>query len=399
MKLLILSTKLPYPPKDGGAIATLGLSTGLAAAGIDVTMLTLNTRKHFFPPDQIPESIRNTINFHTADTDTSVRPLRAVMNLLFSRRPYIAERFDNRRFNSLLKELIMQEEFDIVQLEGPYLDASVPLIRKHSRAKIALRAHNVEHEIWERKWKNEGRFLLRLYYRNLAKRVLRLERRLINGVDLLVPISDRDGQRLLAFSKNLQSITIPAGIDLAGYPENSVKSTHDICFIGALDWIPNQEGLLWFNREVLPHLHSSSPSVKIHIAGRNAPESFVKKLTHPAIHFHGEVEDAGNFLEPFSIMAVPLLSGSGMRIKILEGMARGMCIVTTAIGAEGIPATDGKDILIAGNGRQFAENLLRLMHDPALARSVSVAARQMIKEKFDTFAIAGRLADTYKKMA
>lgn len=399
MKLLILSTKLPYPPKDGGAIATLGLATGLAAAGIDVTMLTLNTRKHYFPPDQIPAKILKAVNFHTTETDTSVRPVRAAMNLLFSRRPYIAERFDNRQFTTRLKELLLQEEFDVVQLEGPYLDACLPVIRNHSRARISLRAHNVEHEIWERKWKNESRVFLRLYYRNLATRVLKLEKRLVNSIDLLVPISDRDGQSLLAFRKNLQSITIPAGIDLAGYPANSVKSTHEICFIGALDWIPNQEGLLWFTREVLPHLQSSSPSVKIHIAGRNAPESFVKKLTHPAIHFHGEVEDAGTFLEPFSIMAVPLLSGSGIRIKILEGMARGMCIVTTEVGAEGIPATDGKDILIAGNGRQFAENLLRLMNDPALARSVSIAARQMIKEKFDTFVIAVRLADTYKKMA
>ncbi len=398
MRILILSTKLPYPPRDGGAIATLGLAVGLAESGIDVTMLTFNTCKHYFPPEKIPDNPGRMIDFHCLKKDTSIRPFKALVNLLFSRQPYIAERFISKRFISKLKELLETGDYSIIQLEGPYLSYCIPVIRKHSNAKISFRAHNVEHEIWYRKWKNENRIPLRLYFRNLAKRIKRLEKALVSQADLLVPISDRDATVLLAGNKKVKSITVPAGIDISAYPVNDPPADKShICFIGALDWTPNQEGLLWFIREVLPHLFSKDPSIELHIAGRNAPESFTRKLAHPAIRFHGEVEDAGKFMKSFRVMAVPLLSGSGIRIKILEGMARGMCVVTTQIGAEGISATSGRDILIENNGKLFAESLLKACNDEAMSASISAAARKLVIEKFDTFAVAARLADFYKK--
>jgi len=400
MKLLILSTKLPYPPRDGGAIATLNLAIGLARSGMEVTMLTFNTRKHYFPPGEIPAELRQQIRFLVVNHDTSVNPVNALFNLLFSRRPYIAQRFRSRTFATELKNILESGSFDIVQLEGPYLDAYIPLIREHSPAKISCRAHNVEHEIWERRWKNDPWMPTRNYYRNLAERIRRLEQELVKKIDLLIPISDRDREHLLSEKPELKSITIPAGIDLSAYPRNNLKTPgeKDICFIGALDWAPNQEGLIWFIYKVLPHLMERDPDIRLHIAGRNAPERFIHKITQPSIVYHGEVEDAGAFMNAHRVMVAPLLSGSGIRVKILEGMARGMCVVTTPIGAEGIPAEHGKHLMIAEDGEHFAKSIMLLLNDNTLATDLASEARNFILEKFDTFTIASNLGDFYKQM-
>lgn len=401
MKLLILSTKLPYPPRDGGAIATLNLATGLAKTGINVTMLSFNTSKHYFPPENIPAELQNIIRFKTINHNTAIRPLRVILNLLFSLKPYIAVRFQSSKFSAALTRLLETEKFDFIQLEGPYLFTYLPLVKKYSAAKITYRAHNVEHEIWERRWKNEPWMLAKWYYRILAERIKSLEIKLLEQIDLLIAISERDSRILLAERPVVRSITIPAGIDMSAYPPppHELPSAMDICFIGALDWAPNQEGLIWFIYKVLPHLLEHEPHFRLHVAGRNAPERFIHKLTHPAIIYHGEVEDAGEFMNRFRVMAAPLLSGSGIRVKILEGMARGMCIVTTTIGAEGIPAENGRHLMIADDGRAFAETVIKLLDNTSLSNAMSTEARKFILEKFDTFTIASALGDLYKKMS
>lgn len=396
MKILILSTKLPYPAIDGGAIATLGLARGLATEGIEVDMLTFNTSKHYTDPKEIPGEISNAIQIIPVDLNTKPGIGPAIKNLLFSRKPYISERFRSEEFKTRLQRLLTDQDYDIVQLEGPYLSHYIPIIRKHSGAIIALRAHNTEHEIWERRWKNTEFKPGRWYYRNLSGRIRRLEKKTMQSIDCLVAISDRDRKNLLGLSAVTESITIPAGLDAGSYDPPGLQSGKDIGFIGALDWAPNQEGLSWFISNVLPALKGEG--IKLHVAGRNAPDSFVKKLQDPDIIYHGEVESAGEYLCQHSIMIVPLLSGSGIRIKILEGMALGRCIISTSRGAEGIPAEDGRHILIADTPELFAAKILQAVNDPSLAKDIAGAGRKLVEEKFDTFAVASNLAAFYRKI-
>ncbi|MDF1572466.1 MAG: glycosyltransferase family 4 protein [Bacteroidales bacterium] len=398
MKLLILSTKLPYPPKDGGAIATLNLAEGLAGAGMEVDMLSVNTRKHYFPVQDIPGHLRKLIRFHAVDLDTSPRLLRALLNLLFSRQPYISERFKSKAFADRLKQLLINGEYDIVQMEGPYLAYLLPLIRNHSAAKVSLRAHNIEHEIWERRTANSMNIFSRLYFRNLAGRIRKLEETLADESDMIVAISERDRKRFAEISPATETITIPTGMDLSKYPLTDAKPGTSICFIGALDWAPNTEGLRWFLRKVMPLLLQDNPSAELHIAGRNAPAALVRELTEaPNIHFAGEVEDAHSFMRSFRLMVVPLLTGSGIRIKILEGMASGMCIVTSTIGAEGIPAESGRHLLIADRPEDFARNIQQTLANKPLQERLGSEARKLLMEKFDTFTIATELVNFYNR--
>lgn len=399
MNILVLSTKLPYPPKDGGAIATLNLSLGLSEAGCSVTMLTFNTRKHFFPPEDIPSNIKEKINIECVETDTSLKLFEALHNLVFTSKPYISERFKKRNFSEKLEELLKGPEFDIVQLEGPYLSHYIPLIRLMSKAKISIRAHNIEHEIWRGKAKNEQGILTGLYLKNLARRIRKFEIESFGLADMIVPISERDESVILNMHPDIPVITIPTGINMNDYPEPNKSPGNSIFFLGSLDWLPNQEGLIWLKKHVLPNLKKNDEKMVLHYAGRNAPQEFLDAMKDPSLIYHGEVDDARAFMSRYNIMAVPLLTGSGIRIKILEGMAMGKCVVTTSIGAEGIPVTAGENILIANDGQSFAAYLKNLMNDKPLAKRISDNARKFIHENFDNFAISQRLREFYKQQS
>ncbi len=148
MKILILCTKLPWPAKEGGAIASLNLAVGLADVGCRVTFLAMNTSRHFMPPEKIPEEIRYKTGIRAVDVDTRLKAIPLLSNYLFSTYPYNAQRFVSRDFRKAILDCLGKVDFDIVQLEGPYLESYIPVIRSHSSAKIALRAHNLEHRIW-----------------------------------------------------------------------------------------------------------------------------------------------------------------------------------------------------------------------------------------------------------
>lgn len=397
MKVLVLSTKLPFPPKDGGAIASLNLSLGLAGAGCEVTMLTFNTKKHYFPPQEIPSAINNKIRIISVETDTSLKIFDALWNLLFTRKPYIAERFKNKEFSNELERLLSSQSFDIIQLEGPYLSHYLPLIRNLSKAKISLRAHNIEHEIWRRKAINEQALGSKLYLISLARRIKKLELEILDKVDMVIPISERDHKIISELKPGVRGISIPTGINIEDYQINKIEIENSVFFLGSLDWLPNQEGMVWYKKNVLPYLEKEITVPLMHFAGRNAPEELLKALKHPSMVYHGEVEDAKAFMEKYSVMAVPLLTGSGIRIKIIEGMALGKCVVTTTKGAEGIPVTDGENILIANDEETFAKYLAALISDSELRTKISMNARKFIQEKFDNLAISTKLRDFYKQ--
>ncbi|KPK86999.1 MAG: hypothetical protein AMS27_03670 [Bacteroides sp. SM23_62_1] len=397
MNILILTTKLPYPAKDGGAIATLNMAAGLADLGCQVKMLAMNTAKHYFPPDQLPRELKKKIDFHVVDTDTEIRWTALLWNLLFSRRPYHSVRFHSGAFLFKLEKLLHDHHFDIIQLEGPYLDYCLPLIRKTCDAKISFRAHNIEHEIWSRRAGYARNPFKRMYFSMLSVRIKKLEKLLISLVDMVLPISPRDHNIFLQLGLEKPSLVCPAGIDTRTYPDPAAAPAFSLAFIGALDWGPNQEGLSWFLDHVWKQLSILYPDLKIHVAGRNPDHFFSDYKNDPRIIIEGEVEDAGRFINSHPVMIIPLFSGSGIRIKILEAMLLERLVITTPIGAEGLDVTHKKNILIAGTPSEFIENI-GLAHEKDLQRQIGMDARKFIMENFDNFDIVKKVVHFYKEI-
>jgi len=396
VKILFLCHKMPFPSNDGGAIATLNMIKGFENCGDDVTVLAMQTHKHSFPIEKLPFDIKTGINWNQILVNTKLNPLKALINLVFSNKPYNAVRFESKAFTEKLTELLLSQTFDIIQLEGLYLGSYINVVRKFSKAKIVLRAHNIEHEIWQRLAQNETSSFKKMYLQLLANRVKNLEFQALNKIDLLVPITQRDAEvfNLIDASRVWVSST---GIEVEKFKHTKPKNLKSLFYIGALDWLPNQESIKWFLENVWTVLNIDFPDWNFVIAGRNAPKKFVDELKKYNVNYLGEVESAIEFIDTYNIMVVPLHSGSGMRIKIIEGMARGKCIVTTKIGAEGILAEQGKDIFIQDLASDFIEVLKNLMHNQKQIEKCGENAFIFVQLNYNNQIIINELRNFYAK--
>ena len=397
MRILQLMNKVPWPPKDGGAIACLNMTKGFSMLGHEVTVLSMNTSKHHIRIKDMPDDVRSKADFRLVEVPASINWLEATLNLLFSKLPYNAQRFISDEFSNELAKLLTEKNFDVIQLEGLYLCPYIPVIREYSKALIAYRAHNIEYEIWERTATLSEGFRSK-YLRNLSKRIKRFEVSYLNTYDLLVPITDRDGIILDKLGNTKPRHTSQTGIDFASLVPTARKLEFPSLFhIGALDWAPNQEGLIWFFNHCWPKIHQENPDLKFYLAGRNAPEWFERIIKLDGVEYLGEINDAYDFINSKAVMVVPLFSGSGMRIKIIEGMALGKPIVTTDIGTEGIPTENGKNILIANEADRFTEAITQLINDRDLSNRIGKSAIGFIQEKFDNLSQAEALVEFYKQ--
>ena len=164
-----------------------------------------------------------------------------------------------------------------------------------------------------------------------------------------------------------------------------------------MDWEPNQEALLWFLEKVWVYIKIDFPDWDFYLAGRNAPSSFIDKIKKLPVIYLGQVADAKEFIDQHNINVVPLLSGSGMRIKIIEAMARSRCIITTSVGAEGIDAINGEHLFIGNTPNELKEIIELLIKQPEKADEVAHNAFKFAKENFDNFGIIGKLDKFYKQ--
>lgn len=393
MNILHLCTKVPIPPKDGGALATQSFISLEQAGNHKVTVIAANTPKHKINPAPI-----TSFNIIAVDVDTRIRFAALISNFIFSHKPYNFFRFRSREFKFQLIELLKSEKFDIIQIEGPQMAVYLPEIKKYSKAKVLLRAHNVEHMVWEGVAKESKSLLKRFYLNNLAKRIKKFEGSVISNADGVIAISEVDLQYIRSFSHPQKCVVIPFAINSSNYTPSEKTDPGTIFYIGALDWIPNQSGLLWFVDNVWPLLMQKKTGLSFHVAGRNAPLWITEHLKKTGIHFHGEIDDAQSFMNRYQIMVVPLFSGSGIRIKIMEGMALAKAIVTTSKAVEGLEIVHKKHAMTANSPEEFLSDIEKLIENTGLINSIGLEARSYICKEFDTLVLSNRIEEFYKNL-
>lgn len=394
MKILQVCNKVPFPAKDGGCIAMYNLAIGLVDNGHSVDMLAIETPKHRNTNEN--SELAPNLTLKSVFVDTTVKVSQALQNLIFSRTPYNAERFIDAGFKAELIKYLKEGNYDIVQLEGLYLAPYIDDIKTHSEAKISLRSHNIENEIWHRLVENETSFIKRLYFKILAKRVERFEKKVINQYDLLVPITYRDAVEFQKVGNKKPSKVIQTGIPVEQISEGlRIRKTRKLYFLGSLDWLPNQEGIMWFVNNVWPMISHSNSKIEFHVAGRNAPDWLPAALNRPGITFHGEVENAKAFADDNDVMVVPLLSGGGMRVKIVQAMAQGKIIVTTPIGAEGLDIIPNYHAVVAESPEDFATGVQVLLDNTDFYIKLGENSIRFIKNNYTNQALASELAKFY----
>jgi len=396
MKILFVCSKPPYPPVDGGAIATYRLVSGLANLGHDITILSMNTLKHWVNYEKFPDEIKKSYDWNLVRIDTKIRPFKVFANLILSKLPYNLERFISIEFANELKLLIQKKEYDIIHFEGLFAAFYIEVAKYLSKAQIAFRPHNVEHEIWERKANHHRNVFVKKYLNLISKRLRHFEYKIINQYDLLIPITERDAKTFQKHGNHKPHIVLKAGFDFSELKKlQNIKVEHpSVFFIGALDWQPNIDGVMWFLKECWPEIKKCAANTKMYIAGRNADEEIRNFLNHLHVNFLGEIPNAYEFIASKSIMIVPLFSGGGMRVKIVEGMALGKAIVSTKIGAEGIGAGE-KEISIANGREEFIHHVLQLIQNKDKCMEMGNLAKSFAIKHFDNLKLANDLSDFY----
>jgi glycosyltransferase involved in cell wall biosynthesis len=396
MKILLLCNKPPYPAVEGGPMAMNSIITGLLEAGHQVKILAVNSKKYNVTLEEIPEDYRKKTDIELIDVDLRVKPFQAFKNL-FSKKSYHVERFISKDFTDRLIAVLKKDIYDVVQLETLFMTPYVETIRKYTKASIVLRAHNVEHLIWERIAKGTRFFLKRAYIKHLAKTLKNYELNAISQVDGIAAITRKDAAFFRKYCATT-TIDIPYGV----YPEEfhpnyTIEGKPTFYHIGSMNWIPNEEGIRWFIDNCLEAVVEKVPDFVFHLAGRNMPE-WVKELNNPHVDVVGEVPDAKLFVTGHNVAIVPLLSGSGIRIKIIESMALGKTVITTMVGAEGILYEEDVNIIIAENKAKMAEAIRRINENPATAEEIGKAARKLVEDIYDNRKITERLLMFYNQI-
>ncbi len=366
--------------------------------GCNVTVLAINTLKHYFNIQDLPVTVKQQADYHSVKVDTSIQPYKAFLNL-FSQRSYNIERFDSDDFRNSLIKLLNERKFDIVLLESLYLTPYLEDIRKHSKAKVILRSHNLEYEIWEHLAVTEKSFVKRKYLSLLTSRLKRYEVENLNRYDAIIPISPADEEKYKRLGCKVPLHTTVTGIEVSNTENEYLPGDSlPVFFIGSMDWMPNQQGVKWFVDNVWNKISSLYPKLSFHLAGRNFPVEFELLKKHQ-VTVEGEVADTGEFISGKQILVVPLFSGSGMRIKIIEAMSYGKTVISTTLGTEGIEYTNGVNILLADSAEEFISAIENCLNNPSITRSIGSEAKKLIEERYNPQLISKELLSFLHSLA
>ncbi|MDR0205830.1 MAG: glycosyltransferase family 4 protein [Bacteroidales bacterium] len=394
MKILQLTHKPPVPCIDGGCQAMYQITQCLLSAGSEVKVFSVATAKHPVVHTDDLLKYKEKTKFESIFVDTKVS-FGKIVSAFVKKDSLQAYRFFSSEMNEKLITILAQGTFDVVIVESVFMGHYLETIRKYSLATILLRVHNIEFLIWERLAKQTKNPYKKVAFRYLSSSLKRFENSLFSKIDGYLPITEVDNQYFKVRYPNLSSKVISFSIKLSDYnykepnfQENNLTFFH----LGSMNWQPNIEGMSWFLDNVWKQAAEKYPHLTFVIAGKGNKEWFAHK-SYKNVHIFDFVEDAQQFMNEHNIMIVPLLSGSGMRIKIIEGMALGKPIITTTIGAEGIEVTHRDNIFIADTPEEMMQTIGFCVNHTEKCVEIGKNARKLVEEKYTQERVVGELME------
>jgi len=397
VKVLQICSKPPVPQIDGGCKAMNNITQGLLKNNISVKVLTIGTTKHPFSLQKLDADYIKNTNIESVFIDTEVKPKDAFLNL-FTSDSYNINRFISNDFEQLIIRTLSEEEYDIIFLEGLYVTPYINTIKQESKAKIIYRSHNIEHEIWERNLTQENKALKKAYLQLLVKRLKKYEISILNQVDGIAAITRKDEKALIKLGAKCPITVTPFGFELnINLTTKKLNKIESFFHIGSMDWKPNQDGIKWFLENIWDLVVEKHPTLKFKIAGKSMPDWLINWKQKNVV-ISGEVKDAISFIQDNDVMIVPLFAGSGMRIKIIEGMALAKPIIATSIAAEGIKYKDNTDIIIANKIEEYICAIDNIVNNVDFANQIGVEAKKMIESNYNNQLIVNNLVTFFKAL-
>ena len=401
MRILWLKSDLLLPLDKGGKLRTWHLMrhlarrhaiTYLAFAEPGTPAADLDGMRHVCARlETVPrrDPVKRSARFYAGVAMHLVDPL-----------PYAVAKYRSRAYRRRIAALLGEMPFDLIVCDflvpAVNLPASLP-------CPLVVFTHNVEAEIWRRHAETAGSVLRRVLYRQQHQRMLRFEARVLARADGVLTVSDADRTtfaRLYPDAARAPMHVVPTGVDVEFFDASpSPPASKTLVFTGSMDWLPNEDAMLFFCRHVLPLVRREEPDVRLSIVGR-APTAAVTALAADAgIEVTGRVDDVRPDMREAAVYVVPLRIGGGTRLKIFEAMAMGKAVVSTTVGAEGLPVTSGEHVMLADEPHAFTGRVVALMRNVERRRQLEAAARGLVVQRYDWSSVAHELEDALLRIA
>jgi sugar transferase (PEP-CTERM/EpsH1 system associated) len=405
MRILWLKSDLLLPLDKGGKLRTWHLMRHLAQRH-DITYLAF---KEPGQPAADVEGMREVASH--VETVTRAEPAKGTLRFyadaamhLVDPLPYAVGKYRSREFTDRLNALLESQCFDLIVCDFLFPAVNLP---KRLPCPAVMFTHNVESEIWRRHAENKSG-VQKFLYGQQYQRMLRYEGATLARFDGVLAVSDADREtfaRLYPDAIRQPVHVVPTGVDTEYFAPDATYTSHDahrtphLIFTGSMDWLPNEDAMQFFCRDILPLIRAQEPDVRLSIVGR-APTPAVKRLADDyGVEVTGRVDDVRPYMKEAAVYVVPLRIGGGTRLKIFEAMSMGKAVVSTTVGAEGLPVVNGEHVLLADEPIAFARDVVRLLRDTDRRARLETAARALVVEQYDWSAVASSLESALATIA
>ena len=398
MHLLWIKTDLLFPLNSGGRIRTFEMLRAIRRHH-EVTYVALDDGT------ATPEALEHAREYATrVDLVPHQRPAKgtpaffgALLANLASPNPYVIDRYRSPAMAERIRHWSARN-VDLVVCDFVFPAPAVP---RSARAPRIIFQHNVEARIWARHASVGRTPLHRAYFGLQHRRMRRAEAALCARFDGVVAVSESDADEFRAEYGLPRVESVPTGVntDFFQITDPATREPGHLLFLGAMDWMPNADGIRWFVKEVLPLVRRDEPGVRLTIVGRD-PIASVRELHAPeqGVVVTGTVSDVRPWLASAAVFVVPLRVGGGTRLKLYEGLATGIPTVSTTIGAEGLPLEDGVHLRIADSPRAMADAIVSLVRDPAGATRMGADAARYVRGAFGWDGVAQQFVDACMRL-
>jgi glycosyltransferase involved in cell wall biosynthesis len=394
LRILWLKTELLHPVDKGGRIRTYYMLKELKRRH-HLTYLTLDDGNA--APDALERAAEYShrvvpIALRTSDKFSARFYGELAANLL-SPLPYFLEKYRSEEMRSAIGRELASHAFDVVVCD--FLTPSINLPDSVSCATVLFQ-HNVEAMIWKRHYEVQKNPLKRAYLRGQWRKAVAYERDACRRFDQVIAVSS-DDREVMRREYGVENVAdVPTGVDTEYFQPGGKEPLEpdSLVFTGSMDWLPNEDAMRYFIEQILPRIRRAIPHVTLTVVGRNPfPGLLELARRDPSISVTGRVEDVRPYIERAAAFVVPLRIGGGTRLKLYEAMGMEKPVISTSIGAEGLPVQDGRELLLADSPELFAQCVIRVLTDSGLARKLASSAAALVRERFGWSGVTERFAD------
>jgi sugar transferase (PEP-CTERM/EpsH1 system associated) len=382
MRILWVKTELLHPVDKGGKIRTYHMLKELKRDH-HITYLTLDNGCADSNACELAKEYCNelVIVAHKEREKFSVGFYAELAMNLVSRLPYAIKKYESPAMWREISDRTRGAVFDVLVCD--FLAPAVNVPRDVSCPTVLFQ-HNVEAMIWRRHYQVQMNPVKRIYLYSQWRKMLAFERGACRRFDCVVAVSREDREVMQQYGAN-NVHDIPTGVDTDFFRPNKCKSLqrNNLVFTGSMDWLPNEDAISYFIDEIFPLIRQSIPDITLTVVGRSPyPSLLARSKKEPSIVVTGRVEDVRPYIDAAAAYVVPLRIGGGTRLKIYEAMAMGKPVISTSVGAEGLPVHNGKDLLLADSPQEFAAAVIRTLLDERFAAELGNQAGRLVRDNF-----------------